>query len=92
MGLDTASNATQLVGAANGVYISGALIGSLLSALTSDSFGRRKSISLCSAVAVLGGGLQAGSVNIGMFIAARGIAGLGIGPLLTMFVLTFPHG
>lgn len=79
MGLDTASNATQLVGAVNGVYIDGGLIGALLSSQTSDRLGRQKSVSLSSAVAVLGGALQTGSVHIAMFIVARLLARVGIG-------------
>jgi MFS family permease len=79
MGLDTASNASQLFGAVNGVYIAGALIGSLLSSQATDVLGRKRSLSLVSAVATLGGSLQAGSVNTAMFIAARLIAGFGIG-------------
>ena len=82
MDLDTASNATQLVGAVNGVYIAGALIGSLLSSQTSDSLGRKKSVFLSAALAALDGALQAGSVHIGMFIVARLVAGLGIGKQL----------
>ena len=82
MGLDTASNASQLVGAINGVYIAGALIGSVLSSYATDILGRRKSLSLVSMLATLGGILQAGSVNIAMFIAARLIAGFGIGSFI----------
>lgn len=82
------SNATQLFGAINGVYIAGALIGSILSSYATDSLGRRKSLSLASVLATLGGILQAGSVNISMFIAARLIAGFGIG---IYFVNTMQH-
>lgn len=79
MGLATASNAKDLFGAINGVYIAGALIGSVLSSNATDALGRRKSLSLAAGLATFGGGLQAGSVNISMFIAARLIAGFGIG-------------
>jgi MFS family permease len=79
MGLDTAPNATQLTGAANGCYIAGALIGSIMSSQASDVLGRKKSVFFASLISVLGGALQAGSVNIAMFIAARLVAGLGIG-------------
>lgn len=79
MGLDTASNATQLTGATNGCYIAGALIGALLSSQGSDVLGRKRSIVVASSLAVLGGALQAGSVHIAMFIVARLVTGLGIG-------------
>jgi len=79
MGLDTAPNATQLIGAANGLSFAGGLIGALLQAKQSDKLGRQKSVALSCAIAVLGGALQAGSVHIAMFIVARMIAGLGVG-------------
>lgn len=79
MGLDKAANATQLTGATNGVYIAGALIGSLLSSQSSDVLGRRMSILVAAVFGVVGGALQAGSVHIAMFIVARLLAGLGIG-------------
>ena len=81
MGLATASNSTQLVGAISGVYIAGCLIGAVLSSAATDLLGRRRSLSLAASLATLGGALQAGAVNIAMFIAARAIAGLGIGEL-----------
>lgn len=79
MGLDTASNATELFGAVNGVFIAGGLIGALLQSEQSDRLGRQKSVAFSCAIAVVGGGLQAGSVHIAMFIVSRLIAGLGIG-------------
>lgn len=79
MGLDTASNATQLNGAVSGVYIAGALIGSILSSQTSDFLGRRWSVFIASTFAAVGGALQAGSINIAMFIASRLLTGFGIG-------------
>ena len=79
MKLATASNETQLLGATNGLYIAGALIGSILQSFGSDGLGRKKAILIGCVFAVLGGALQAGSVHIGMFIVARLIAGLGIG-------------
>ena len=79
MHLDTDPNATELMGAVNGVYIAGALIGSVASSWLSDSFGRKISVLVAAAFVIVGGALQAGSVTIGMFIAARLITGLGIG-------------
>jgi hypothetical protein len=79
MGLDTAPNASELIGAVNGVTIAGGLIGALLQSEQSDTLGRRKSVALSCAIAVLGGALQTGSVHIAMFIVARLIAGLGVG-------------
>lgn len=82
MHLNTASNASQLIGAVNGVYISGALIGALLCSQSSDRLGRRRSVFVASTFMVLGGALQAGSVHIAMFIVARLITGFGVGERL----------
>lgn len=84
MGLQLATNATQLSGAINALYQVGALFGTLSSGYTSDRFGRRKAIFLACIMVIIGGGLQAGSVHVAMFMAARFITGIGIGNLVTL--------
>ncbi|PWN92433.1 general substrate transporter [Acaromyces ingoldii] len=84
MGLQRATNATQLSGAINALYQVGALFGTLSSGYTSDRFGRRKAIFLACIMVIIGGGLQAGSVHVAMFMAARFITGIGIGNLVTL--------
>ncbi|GAA5893608.1 hypothetical protein JCM6882_007861 [Rhodosporidiobolus microsporus] len=79
MGLDTAPNARQLEGAISGLSQGGGLIGCFMSGYTSDRFGRRGAIFIACLLGVLSGALQAGAVNIGMFMAARFIAGLSVG-------------
>lgn len=79
MGLATSSRATTLIGAINGVYQAGGLIGTLSTSWTSDAFGRRKAILLGAVVCIVGGALQTASINVAMFIAARAITGFGIG-------------
>ncbi|KPM38696.1 hypothetical protein AK830_g7864 [Neonectria ditissima] len=86
-GLDTRSNAAALLGAINGLFQVGGLIGALSCTVTADSLGRRKAMALASLFGIIGGGLQAGSVNVGMFIAARFITGVGIGALVTLVPL-----
>jgi hypothetical protein len=78
-GLDHRSNAAQLEGAINGVFQAGGLIGALLSVLVADKYGRRMGVFVASIFAILGGALQAGSVNIAMYIAMRVVSGLGVG-------------
>jgi MFS family permease len=77
--LDTASNASQLEGAINGLFQAGGLVGTLSCTKTADWLGRRKALFLGAIVSVIGGALQAGSVNIAMYIVMRFITGLGIG-------------
>ena len=81
MGLDTASNSTQLQGAINGLFQAGGFIGTLSCSVSADRLGRKKAIFIASCLCVIGGALQAGSVHVGMFIAARLVTGLGIGML-----------
>lgn len=79
MKLDVYTNAVQLIGAINGLYQAGGLLGTVYVGLTGDRLGRRWAIFSASVITVVGGALQAGSVHVGMFMAARFITGLGIG-------------
>lgn len=83
MKLDTLPNANDLIGAVSGVFFAGGMIGAIGSSEITDYFGRRASISISCLVACIGGALQAGSINMAMFIAARLLSGLGIGKLYT---------
>ncbi|RVX70435.1 hypothetical protein B0A52_05934 [Exophiala mesophila] len=87
MKLDVYDNAVQLIGAINGLYQAGGLLGTIYVGLTGDRLGRRWAIFSASAITVVGGALQAGSVHVGMFMAARFITGLGIGALVTLVPL-----
>ncbi|KAJ4044429.1 hypothetical protein NW756_004763 [Fusarium oxysporum] len=66
-GLDTASNAAALIGAINGLFQGGGLIGTLTFGAVADKFGRCKAMFLASVLAIIGGGLQAGSVHLAMY-------------------------
>jgi MFS family permease len=79
MELATLPNANNLIGAVSGAYFAGGMVGAIVTSEATDRFGRRVSIFISCLVGFIGGALQAGSVNMGMFIAARLIAGLGIG-------------
>lgn len=69
--LDTRSNANDLIGAINGLFQTGGLFGTLTSCWFADKFGRRWALFINSVITVIGGGLQAGGVNISMYIVAR---------------------
>lgn len=63
------------------------LIGTLSTAHTADTFGRRMAMFIGATFSWVGGGLQAGSVHIAMFMIARFITGVGIGMLLCLVPL-----
>ncbi|KIX99687.1 uncharacterized protein Z520_04322 [Fonsecaea multimorphosa CBS 102226] len=85
--LDTRSNATDLTGSIFGLFQTGGFFGTLTCLKSADWLGRRKALFLASLVTTVGGGLQAGSVNIGMYIFARFLTGVGIGALVTLVPL-----
>ncbi|KAH8817019.1 MFS transporter [Xylogone sp. PMI_703] len=85
--LDQRSNASQLEGAINGLFQAGGLVGTLSCITTADLLGRRKALLIGAVVSLIGGALQAGSVNIGMYIAMRFVTGFGIGALVTLVPL-----
>ncbi|KAM0208789.1 hypothetical protein ACHAQD_011476 [Fusarium lateritium] len=86
-GLNTASNAPALIGAINGLFQGGGLIGTLTFGALADKLGRCKAMFVASALAVIGGGLQAGSVHLTMYLIARFITGLAIGGLVMIVPL-----
>lgn len=57
----------------------GSFLGSLVSGLLSDRFGRKFVISLSSVVWIIGAAIQCSAQNIGQLIAGRLIAGIAIG-------------
>lgn len=63
----------------NGLYTAGGLVGTFASSVLADRFGRKKIILGAAVAAVAGGALQAGSVNLGMFIFFRFVNGFGVG-------------
>ncbi|KAM5515439.1 Sugar/inositol transporter [Fusarium oxysporum f. sp. vasinfectum] len=86
-GLDTASNAAALIGAINGLFQGGGLIGTLTFGAVADKFGRCKAMFLASVLAIIGGGLQAGSVHLAMYLVSRFLTGLAIGGLVMLVPL-----
>ncbi|RGP62901.1 hypothetical protein FSPOR_8884 [Fusarium sporotrichioides] len=86
-GLDTASNAPALIGAINGLFQGGGLVGTLTFGAVADKLGRCKAMFLASVLAVIGGGLQAGSVHLAMYLVARFITGLAVGGLVMIVPL-----
>jgi hypothetical protein len=77
MGLDTAPNADQLLGAMNALFYIGGMIGGFLAGFLSDKYGRKFTVLFGAAITLVGTALTAGSVNIAMFIVFRAVVGLG---------------
>lgn len=68
---------TQLIGAMNGVYQAGAVIGVLGAPYIMDRWGRRAGFVYASTFSILGGAIVTGSNGVAMFITARFFVGLG---------------
>ncbi|KAF4963726.1 hypothetical protein FSARC_8274 [Fusarium sarcochroum] len=86
-GLDTASNAPALIGAINGLFQGGGLMGTLTFGALADKIGRCKAMFCASILAVIGGGLQAGSVHLAMYLVARFVTGFAVGGLVMIVPL-----
>lgn len=71
----------------NGLYTAGGYFGTLISSCIAERLGRKKAIFAACITATVGGALQAGSVDLGMFIFVRFISGLGVGMMLVLIPL-----
>ncbi|KAG7412368.1 Quinate permease [Fusarium oxysporum f. sp. rapae] len=84
---------TEAISTANGIYSAGGAIGTLFVMWAATALGRKRSIQIGGAFALLGGALQGGAANLrfskltwyySMFQAGRILAGIGIGILVTV--------
>lgn len=66
-----------------GLNSAGSALGALHNSWSADRFSRKYTIQLGAVILIVGAGLCAGSVNVGMFMAARFIAGWGVGILIS---------
>jgi MFS family permease len=83
--LDVVSNANQLIGSINGLYQVGGLLGALSCLWIPDKLGRKRALLISAIFCVVGGGLQAGSVHVAMFMVSRFLVGYGVGMLHLSF-------
>lgn len=77
MGLDTASNADDLIGAMNSLFYIGGIFGAFLAGYAADRYGRKRVVIGGAALCLVAQALTAGSVNIAMFIVFRFFVGVG---------------
>lgn len=75
------AHTTNILGGLNGANSGGAFVGCIISAWAADKYSRKKTIQFACVVLVIGGALNAGSVNITMFAIGRVVAGIGSGIL-----------
>ncbi|OAP64182.1 hypothetical protein AYL99_00154 [Fonsecaea erecta] len=76
------SHTNAITGAMNGLFQAGGLIGSLVIGPCCDKFSRRGGIGIAAATCLVGGALQCGSVDVGMFLFARALTGIGTGMIV----------
>lgn len=75
MGLDTATNATQLIGAVVALFFAGGIFGAFCASWISNQYGRKWAIAVAAGIMLLSSALMTASVNIAMFIVFRFFSG-----------------
>lgn len=63
MGLDTASNATQLLGAIGALFFGGGVFGCFIGSYFADRWGRKSAMILGAVLQIVSAALLTGSVN-----------------------------
>lgn len=71
-----------LTGAVVSVYIAGEAVGALTQTAIADKIGRIRFMQMMCIVVTIGTSIQTGSVNMGMFLAGRVLAGFSVGGLV----------
>lgn len=61
------------------IYIAGEALGALTQTAIGDRLGRIRFMQLNCIIVTIGTAIQTGSINIGMFLAGRALAGYGVG-------------
>jgi MFS family permease len=88
MGLTPSTPHTNaILGAINGVYAAGGAFGCVFNMWSSEFFGRKRSIQIGCVISIIGATIMTAAVDVGMFIAARFVMGVGIGVLVTLVPL-----
>jgi len=81
---ENGSRTQAITGAINGLFCAGATFGSLMVGWMCEARGRKETMYASALINLIGEALEAGSVNIGMFLASRFIAGWGIGAMVVL--------
>jgi MFS family permease len=73
------SYSNGIIGTVLGLFSAGAVFSALFAGWFCDAYGRKKLLIVAAVMNIIGGALQAGSVHIDVFIAARFITGFAAG-------------
>ncbi|KAL4935430.1 hypothetical protein BDV06DRAFT_217438 [Aspergillus oleicola] len=71
-----------LTGAVVAVYIAGEAVGALFQTAVADKLGRLRFMELMCIIVTIGTIIQTASINIGMFLAGRALAGIAVGGMV----------
>ena len=71
-----------LTGAVVAVYIAGEAVGALVQTFVGDRLGRIRFMQLMCVIVTIGVVIQTASMNIGMFLAGRALAGIAVGGMV----------
>ncbi|KAL1894049.1 hypothetical protein Sste5346_006191 [Sporothrix stenoceras] len=74
----------RIEGAMNGLFCAGGFFGCIFVAWSCNALGRKRTLYVASPLAILGGAIQGGAVNIAMFLVGRFIGGLAVGILVVL--------
>ncbi|KAL2815743.1 major facilitator superfamily domain-containing protein [Aspergillus granulosus] len=77
MGLDKASNEESLVGAINGLYYAGGVVGAFTGGWLSNRWGRKISTMVGNIILLIAAAVMTGGVNVAMFTTFRFFSGVG---------------
>lgn len=72
---------------ANSLLNTGAAIGSIAQGFIADWVGRKKAFMVATTLAIIGGALTAGSINISMLVTVRFFQGMGLGMTICLVPL-----
>ncbi|KAJ9494968.1 hypothetical protein H2202_009443 [Exophiala xenobiotica] len=68
----------RIIGGMNACFSGGGFLGAIFVGWSSDYLGRKKTLLVGTPIAILGGALQGGAVNIAMFLAGRFLGGFAV--------------
>lgn len=69
----------RIIGAVNACFSGGGFLGAIFNGWSADYIGRKKTLLIATPIAILGGVLQSGAVNIEMFLVGRTLGGFAVG-------------
>ncbi|KAG2345534.1 general substrate transporter [Suillus weaverae] len=81
---DNPSYTNKIEGSISGLFSAGCILGALAVGYIYDKHGRKITMNTAALICIIGGALQAGSINVAMLLEARFITGCGIGMMVVL--------